>query len=60
MELDYGVGKILSKLSTLGIDQNTLVIFSSDNGAATYNKDHGQLLTIYVVFLFGHLDKNCC
>ncbi|MDO8540037.1 MAG: arylsulfatase [Opitutaceae bacterium] len=32
--LDESVGKVMAKLRELGIDQNTLVIFSSDNGAA--------------------------
>ncbi|KAK3730552.1 hypothetical protein RRG08_006401 [Elysia crispata] len=41
MELDYGVGQILSTLKRLGIAENTLVFFSSDNGAATYNKLNG-------------------
>lgn len=31
-ELDYNVGRLLSKLDELGIDENTLVIFTSDNG----------------------------
>jgi arylsulfatase A-like enzyme len=31
-ELDYGVGRILAKLVELGIDNQTLVIFLSDNG----------------------------
>jgi arylsulfatase A-like enzyme len=30
--LDKEVGKIISKLKALGIDENTLVIFTSDNG----------------------------
>lgn len=34
MELDYSVGKILSLLRSLGIDNNTFVFFTSDNGAA--------------------------
>lgn len=34
MELDYSVGQILSRLKTLGIDNNTFVFFTSDNGAA--------------------------
>ncbi|MDD9941795.1 MAG: sulfatase [Myxococcales bacterium] len=33
MELDASVGAIVSELSTLGIAQNTLVVFTSDNGA---------------------------
>lgn len=31
-ELDWSVGKILKKLKELGIDENTMVIFTSDNG----------------------------
>lgn len=31
--LDAGVGRVLAKLRQLGIDRNTLVIFTSDNGA---------------------------
>ena len=31
-ELDWGVGQVLDSLKRLGIDQNTLVIFTSDNG----------------------------
>lgn len=34
MELDYSVGQILSLLRTLGIESNTFVFFTSDNGAA--------------------------
>ena len=33
--LDRDVGRILDKLSSLGIAENTLVIFTSDNGPAT-------------------------
>ena len=41
-ELDDGVGIILAKLKSLNIDKNTLVFFSSDNGAATYAKENGN------------------
>ncbi len=30
--LDAGIGQLLAKLAALGIDKNTLVMFSSDNG----------------------------
>jgi len=33
MELDYVVGKLLDKLDELGIADNTIVMFTSDNGA---------------------------
>lgn len=32
-ELDWSIGKIMDKLVESGIDQNTLLIFTSDNGA---------------------------
>jgi arylsulfatase len=33
IELDHDVGKILDELKALGVDNNTIVIFTSDNGA---------------------------
>ena len=42
-ELDYGVGAILKQLRDLGLDNNTLVFFTSDNGAAIVSKVHGML-----------------
>jgi arylsulfatase A-like enzyme len=33
MELDYVVGELLKKLDDLGIAENTIVLFTSDNGA---------------------------
>ena len=40
--MDYGVGKILDTLKRLKIADSTLVVFSSDNGAATYAKESGN------------------
>ncbi len=34
-ELDWSTGQVLAKLAELGIDGNTLVVFTSDNGGAT-------------------------
>jgi arylsulfatase A len=34
-ELDWSVGVILQKLEELGLEKNTLVVFTSDNGPAT-------------------------
>ncbi|HSF83647.1 MAG TPA: sulfatase-like hydrolase/transferase [Anaerolineales bacterium] len=31
-EVDWSVGQVLDKLTALGLDENTLVIFTSDNG----------------------------
>jgi len=36
-DLDKGVGKIMDTLKALDLDQNTLVIFFSDNGAVRMN-----------------------
>jgi arylsulfatase A-like enzyme len=32
MELDWAVGEVLAHLKQLGLDKNTIVVFSSDNG----------------------------
>lgn len=39
--LDWSVGQILDTLKKLNIDDNTLVIFTSDNGPWLIKKDHG-------------------
>jgi arylsulfatase A-like enzyme len=43
--LDDAVGSILSKIDELGMEENTLVFFASDNGGATYTgaTDNGDL-----------------
>lgn len=40
-QLDRRVGDVMAKLKELGIDDNTLVIFTSDNGGAWYNGMEG-------------------
>lgn len=44
-EIDWGVGHILDHLKKLGIDDNTIVIFTSDNGATTWEGDGGWVWT---------------
>jgi arylsulfatase A len=39
-EIDWGVGKIIEALKKNGIDENTLVIFTSDNGPWLLYGDH--------------------
>lgn len=39
LQVDNGVGRILTTLKDAGIDDNTLVLFSSDNGPVWYDKD---------------------
>ena len=41
MEIDFSVGRILEALKRQGIDDNTLVIFTSDNGPWLAFGDHG-------------------
>lgn len=41
MEIDWSVGQILSTLKRLGLDEQTLVIFTSDNGPWLSYGDHG-------------------
>jgi arylsulfatase A len=40
MEIDWSVGEVLSALEKNGVDQNTLVIFTSDNGPWLIYGDH--------------------
>ena len=40
-ELDWSVGQIIDNLDRLGLSENTLVIFTSDNGPAMLMKQHG-------------------
>ena len=41
MELDDGVGALLDKLDELGIADNTIVVFSTDNGAEKFTWPDG-------------------
>ena len=42
--LDHNVGKVLEYLRTTGMDKNTLVVFTSDNGGALrYEQSNGKL-----------------
>lgn len=36
METDDAIGRVLATLSTLGLERNTLVVLTSDNGMASY------------------------
>jgi len=42
--MDENVGEVLEYLKQSGLDENTVVIFISDNGGATY-KDNNQVIT---------------
>lgn len=40
-EIDHNAGRILDTVKKLGLDDNTYVIFTSDNGPWILRKDHG-------------------
>ncbi len=40
-EIDYNVGRIMTTLKEKGLDENTYVIFTSDNGPWWIKKEHG-------------------
>ena len=40
-ELDFNVGRVLDKVIELGIDENTYIIFTSDNGPWLIRKENG-------------------
>lgn len=40
-ELDFNVGRVLDTVKELGLDDNTYVIFTSDNGPWLIRKQHG-------------------
>ena len=46
-ELDWSVGTILDKLDRLGLSENTLVIFTSDNGPAMLMKQDGGAVGLF-------------
>ncbi|MDI6828633.1 MAG: sulfatase-like hydrolase/transferase [Armatimonadota bacterium] len=39
--IDWSTGEILDTISKLGLDKNTLVVFTSDNGPWLAKRDHG-------------------
>ena len=41
--LDHGVGKILQAIRTEGLEENTIVVLLSDNGAGVHYTNNGPL-----------------
>jgi arylsulfatase A len=52
METDYRVGQVLDALAENGIENNTLVIFSADNGAETNYRIHREVYGHYSSYHF--------
>jgi arylsulfatase A-like enzyme len=44
MELDWEVGELLKKIDSLGIADNTIVVFTSDNGAEIFSWPDGGMV----------------
>lgn len=51
MELDYSIGQILSLLQSLGIQDDTFVFFTSDNGAALMSGPGNSRHSVLLIFL---------
>ena len=45
-ELDASIGRILKLVREVGITNRTLIIFTSDNGAALVSRQHGEMQSI--------------
>lgn len=44
-EIDWSTGELLDKLDKMGLAENTIVIFTSDNGPWLHQGEHGGLAT---------------
>jgi arylsulfatase A-like enzyme len=47
LEHDHDVGRILAKLKELGIDKNTIIFYSTDNGAETFTWPDGGTIPFH-------------
>ncbi len=53
--LDSAIGRLLEGMDQLGLGENTLVVFSSDNGPDVHNKWHGTSMCLGTSYpLYGH------
>lgn len=60
VELDFHVGRLLQKLDTLGIADNTLVFFTSDNGPVDRTKGYRQRWVRGDTQIYGHDSNGPC
>ena len=51
--LDYNVGQIMRKVKELGVDDNTIIIFTSDNGHEIYYSKKGRIQKPYTNIVTG-------
>ena len=56
--LDANVGQIMHKLKSLNIDNNTIVIFTSDNGHEIYYEEEGRVHKPYTNMKTGEIFDN--
>lgn len=57
VELDHHVGRLLQKIADLGIEQNTIVLFTSDNGPVNRTKGYPAKWVRGDTSIYGH-DSN--
>lgn len=57
VELDHHVGRLLQKIADLGVDENTIVIFTSDNGPVNRTKGYRARWVRGDTGIYGH-DSN--
>lgn len=60
VELDHHVGRLLRKLDELGIAENTLVIFTSDNGPVDRTNGYRQRWVRGDTQIYGHDSNGPC
>ncbi|HCO26697.1 MAG TPA: hypothetical protein DIT97_28155 [Gimesia maris] len=60
VELDHHVGRLLSKLDELGIADNTLLFFTSDNGPVDRTRGHPQRWVRGDTHIYGHDSTSDC
>ncbi|MBD3675309.1 MAG: arylsulfatase [Planctomycetaceae bacterium] len=60
VELDHHVGRLLGKLEDLGVEENTLVIFTSDNGPVDRTAGYRQRWVRGDTMIYGHDSNGPC
>lgn len=60
VELDHHVGRLLQTLKALKIEENTLVIFTSDNGPVNRTKGYPQRWVRGDTMIYGHDSNGPC
>ncbi len=57
--MDSAVGDILKSLRDNSLERDTLVIFTSDNGAALVSRQHGTITMKNIILIFDFFKITC-